>query len=160
MTSIAALQPADFAGAMTALLPPGVALTRDPASLLAVLTGALSASMARVHQRAAVLSERESDLRNTIELLPDWESAFGLPDVCAPANASVAQRQTALVGKIAGGGGQSAAYFIGIAASFGLTATVETFQPFIAGRGTAGQAEHRIAAIILAAGAAALAPRR
>jgi uncharacterized protein YmfQ (DUF2313 family) len=46
-----------------------------------------------VDGRAADLLERESDPRTAIELLPDWERNWGLPDPCWSQARTVAERQ-------------------------------------------------------------------
>ena len=38
----------------------------------------------------------ESDPRSTLEMLNDWERAFGLPDSCTDAADTLAERQNAL----------------------------------------------------------------
>ena len=61
------------------LLPPGAAWTQEPESNLQRLVRALGASLARVHQLSDDLF-RETDPRQTYELLDRWEAALGLPD--------------------------------------------------------------------------------
>jgi uncharacterized protein YmfQ (DUF2313 family) len=121
-----AAQP-DFLAAAQALLPTGDAWSRDPNAQLTLLLDAAVASLARVHSRIADLTEREAFPPISVELLPDWEQAYGLPDPCSPVNATIGQRQAAVAARIAATGGQSEAYFIGVALSLGYAITITTF---------------------------------
>jgi len=86
-----------------------------------------------VDSRAADLLERESDPRKTIELLPDWERNWGLPDPCVKEPISIYDRQVALVQKMTMLGAQSRQFFIDQMAKLGYTITIEEFAPFMAG---------------------------
>ena len=66
------------------LLPLGIAWPRKRDSILVKTSRGLTNVWGYVDSRAADLLERESDPRKTIELLPDWEASWGLPDVCFP----------------------------------------------------------------------------
>lgn len=65
-------------------LPQGQAWPRDPGSTLVNACLGLAHYYGFVDGRAADLLEIESDPRITVELLPDWEKAWGLPDPCFP----------------------------------------------------------------------------
>lgn len=67
----------------------------------------------------------EADPRTTAQLLPDWEATCGLPDGCLPGGGSTAQRRNAVVGRLNEVGGASKAYFIGLAAVYGYTITID-----------------------------------
>lgn len=72
----------------------------------------------------------EADPRTTSALLADWERVAGLPDGCVAASGiaqSSTQRRAALVAKITLRGGQSAAYYVALAASLGYVITVTEF---------------------------------
>ena len=69
-----------------------------------------------VDGRAADLLERESDPRQTVELLPDWERNWGLPDPCYEAPQTIGERQLALVMRMTMQGAQSREFFIDVAA--------------------------------------------
>jgi uncharacterized protein YmfQ (DUF2313 family) len=123
----------DYAQALISLLPKGPAWPRDPGSILvAALTG-LAEYWGFVDGRAADLLERESDPRQTIELLPDWERAWGLPDPCISTPQTIADRQRMLVLWMTMLGGQSRAFFIGVAKWLGYTITITEYAPFMAG---------------------------
>lgn len=65
----------------------------------------------------------------TVQALLDWERVYGLPDPCVTIAQTIEQRRAALVSKVAALGGQSRAYFIGIAISMGYPdATIDEFQ--------------------------------
>lgn len=119
------------------LLPRGLAWSDDDP----VLTGfrqALADIEAAFHARLADLSEVESDPQQAVELLPDWERAYGLPDPCAPQPQTIAQRRQALLARITDSGGLNPSRYIALAAALGFTITVTEFRPFRAGASHAG----------------------
>ena len=127
----------DYAQAMANLLPPGRAWPRTPGTNLMALMGAL----APTYQRSgAVASQLVNDIfpATTVALLPDWENTLALPDTCTPLNPSTAQRRAAVLAKFIGVGGQSAPYFISIAAALGVVITITNFAPFRAGHSAVG----------------------
>jgi len=129
---------ADYLAQLQALLPPGDAWTREPDAKLTRLLSALADGLARVDSRALYLLE-EADWRTTDELLADWERVAGLPDACLDDQfQTVAERRRWLVSRMTARGGQSRAYFIGLAASLGYIITIEECQPFICGLSVCG----------------------
>lgn len=120
----------DYLRQLQALLPPGPAWPKDDDATLTRLLGALAAELARVDGRAQQLVE-EADPRTVAELFADWERVAGLPDACAQAfggDQTMAQRRAALVGRLTTLGGQSPAYFIGLAATLGYAITITEFR--------------------------------
>lgn len=120
----------DYLRQLQALLPPGPAWPKDDDATLTRLLGALAAELARVDGRAQQLVE-EADPRTVAELFADWERVSGLPDACAQAfggDQTMAQRRAALVGRLTTLGGQSPAYFIGLAAALGYAITITEFR--------------------------------
>src|SRR5215813_10315339 len=91
---------ADYARVLEALLPHGPAWERDRDSVQGRLIYGLAGVWGDADGRAADLLERESDPRQTVELLPDWERAWGLPDPCMSEPRTIADRQIALVTKM------------------------------------------------------------
>ncbi len=83
----------------------------------AVLWGAFDA-------RAADLLITESDPRSPLELLPDWERAFGLPDPCSIETPTIADRRAALINRMTIVGRQDRNFFISLAAAIGYTITI------------------------------------
>jgi uncharacterized protein YmfQ (DUF2313 family) len=120
----------DYAEVMAGDLPTGPAWTRDPDSTLMQVVSGLAQVWGDVDGRFADLLEIESDPRSTYEMLPDWERAFGLPDPCIPVVQTLAERRVALVVKMTMQGGQSRAFFIGVAASLGYRITIREYRPF------------------------------
>ena len=122
------------------LLPPGAAWTQEPGSNLQRLLRALGESLARVHQRSDDLF-RETDPRQTFEVLDRWEAALGLPDTCSlHGSQTVGERVQAVVAKLAGQAGQSRAYFIALAATFGYPGvTITEYQARRHGRARMGE---------------------
>ncbi len=131
---------AEYREQLKALLPPGQAFPRDPGTTLHDLLDGMSIELARVDERAGVLPQ-EANPATTMELLSDWERVAGLPDKCSGVLEETLQgRRNALLTKLTSTGGQSAAYFIELAASLGYTVTIEEFRPFRVGRSRAGDA--------------------
>lgn len=120
---------ADYLQQLKALLPMGLAWSRQPLSWIVQLLDAWAEALARVDLRCDALAN-EADPRTTVELLADWERVAGLPDPCVSDEQSLAQRQAALTSKLTSTGGQSRAYFIELAADMGYPgATIEEFEP-------------------------------
>src|SRR5258708_4932373 len=67
------------------LLPTGPAWPRESTTALQKVVTGLSGIWGNpVDANAALLLQTESDPRSTNMLLPDWERAWGLPDLCIP----------------------------------------------------------------------------
>lgn len=129
---------AEYREQLKALLPPGQAFPRDPGTTLHDLLDGMSIELARVDDRASALPQ-EVNPNTTLELLPDWERVAGLPDKCSGTLEETLQgRRNALLAKLTSTGGQSADYFIQLAASLGYAVTIEVFRPFRAGSSVAG----------------------
>jgi len=126
-------QGSDYAQAFLALLPTGPAWPRHAWSTLAQTVFGLADYWGFVDGRAADLLEIESDPRTTVELLPDWERSFGLPDPCYAEPLSVYDRQVALVQRMTILGGQSRQFFIDAAAQIGYTISITEYRPFMVG---------------------------
>jgi uncharacterized protein YmfQ (DUF2313 family) len=86
-----------------------------------------------VDSRAADLLEQESDPRRTIELLPDWERNWGLPDPCYTAPQTIGERQTALVQRMTLMGSQSRQFYIDFSARLGYHISITEYRPFMVG---------------------------
>jgi uncharacterized protein YmfQ (DUF2313 family) len=117
------------ATALADLFPPGLLYKPVASGHLYQVRLALADEAAELRARARYLLDVELDPRRTLELLPDWERWYGLPD---PALASlgpqtVAQRRAALLAKIRATGGQSPDYFVTVAATIGFTIEIEEF---------------------------------
>jgi uncharacterized protein YmfQ (DUF2313 family) len=123
----------DYGGAFVGLLPQGPAWPRQPGSTLDLACRGLAYYWGDVDRRAGDLLEQESDPRKTIELLPDWERNWGLPDPCYTAPQTIGERQLALVMRMTMEGAQSRAFFIEVAASIGYTITISEYRVFVVG---------------------------
>lgn len=125
---------------LKSLLPPGRAIPREPGTSLESLLHGMAEEMARIDARGIALLVEVNPI-TTNELLPEWESVARLPDNCTGTLEETLQgRRNALAAKLSSIGGQSAAYFISVAASLGYTVTIEEFRPFRAGSSAAGDA--------------------
>lgn len=123
----------DYAAAFLGMLPQGQAWPKEPGSTLARACIGLSRYWGFVDHRAADLLERESDPRITLELLRDWEIAWGLPDPCLQEPLTIGDRQRMLVQRITMLGAQSRAWFIEVASWLGYTIRIGEFAPFMVG---------------------------
>lgn len=129
----------DYLQQCRSLLPPGPAWELADASPVSVQLQALATSAAGLDARAADLL-READPRSTYELLADWERVCGLPDECSVVSGlTLADRRAAVLAKLTATGGQSRAYFIGIAKSMGYAnATITEYSARRYGRARMG----------------------
>jgi uncharacterized protein YmfQ (DUF2313 family) len=123
----------DYASVFLSLLPQGQAWPKDPGSTLERSTNGLSQYWGFVDGRAGDLLERESDPRKTIELLIDWETAFGLPDPCLQEPLTIAERQRVLVQRMTLLGAQDRKWFIEVAKWIGQTVHIGEFAPWMVG---------------------------
>lgn len=112
---------------LLALLLPPSSYAPDNTLLAALLAGD-GAALDAVYGSAQAL-QGEFDPRTTAALFPDWETTAGLPDACIGAGQTSSQRRAALVAKWIGQGGQTPAYFVGLAAAMGYTITITEFRP-------------------------------
>ncbi len=131
----------EYTYALERLLPQGLAWPRESDSVLMRTVRGLAGIWAFIDSRAADLLERESDPRVTLELLPDWERAWGLPDHCLNEPLSVGDRQIALVNKMTMMGGQSRQWFIDLAHSIGYDITIREYAPWMFGVSEVGLTE-------------------
>lgn len=134
----------DYAEAMAALLPKGQAWPRNNDSVLMKVVRGLCQIWGLVEQRASTLLERESDPRQTLDMLPDWERNFGLPDPCYSEPFTIGDRQIALVQRMTIEGGQSRAFFIQVEADIGHTIHIKEFRPFMVGLDRVGDNRPRL----------------
>jgi uncharacterized protein YmfQ (DUF2313 family) len=112
-----------YARQLKQLLPRGALWWFDPGSWLSTLLIAIGDELARVDGRGEALVE-EWDPRTALETLPDWERVLGLPEGAAALSSVTAERQAAAARKLAARGGQTAAYFVELAARLGFVVTV------------------------------------
>lgn len=129
----------DYLRLLQQLLPPGRAITRAPDANITLLLGAFAQIIADVDACTAGLAD-EADPRTTTQLLSDWEDMCGLPDIAVGnARQSVVERRAWLIMRLTSIGGQSKAYFIGLAAQLGVTITIDEYRPIGCGFGQVGR---------------------
>ena len=112
--------------------------TRDDDAVLTQVAQRSPMVRMRITGRRSICRRSRPNPHSTLELLPDFETDYGLPDPCTPLNPTVGQRRAALLAKMRAKGGQSAAYFIAVAEQLGYTITVQRFYPFRVGQGRVG----------------------
>lgn len=117
---------------LKALLPPGAAWSRALGAILGRPIEAMAEGLARVHARAQQLLA-ESDPRQTVEMLDDWERIMDLPDPCAGPNPTVDQRRAQVLARFRQLGGPSAEALLAFAADLGVAITIERLGPFRVG---------------------------
>ena len=130
----------DYGTAFLSLLPQGQAWPKRPGSTLDLACRGLAEYWGFVDSRAADLLEQESDPRITLELLPDWERNWGLPDPCYESPQTIAERQLALILRMTMEGGASRQFFIDLAATLGYTITITEYRTFVVGIDRVGDA--------------------
>jgi uncharacterized protein YmfQ (DUF2313 family) len=128
----------DYASQLADALPTGQAWPRHEDSTLMAVVRGLTKIWGDFETRASTLLERESDPRTTVELLPDWERNWGLPDPCYTAPQSIADRQIALVQRMTMEGAQSRQFYIDFAAKLGYKITITEYRPFMVGMDRCG----------------------
>lgn len=125
---------------LQALLPPGIAWTREPNAVLTLLLQSLADGYAEVDADAIALVE-ESDPLTTNQLLADWERVLGLPESCdADIVQTTSERLFAVHMKLTTEGGQSPQFFIKLAERLGYTITITEFDSFRVGYSEVGDA--------------------
>ena len=123
----------DYGTAFLTLLPQGQAWPKHPGTTLDLACRGLAEYWGFVDSRAADLLERESDPRYTIELLPDWERNWGLPDPCYTAPQTIGERQLALVMRMTMLGAQSREFFIAVAEMLGYSISITEYRVWVVG---------------------------
>lgn len=91
---------------------------------------ALAIEYSRIDDRMSKLID-ETDPRTMQEMLIEWEDYLDLPDSCIGQVETVQQRRETVQNILTSVGGQSRAYFIGIAESLGFPgATITEYDPY------------------------------
>jgi len=130
-------QASDFLSALQSLMPRGLAWPRDSASVMAQVEAGLAPTWVRLVQQDNNLLV-DAFPSTSVQLLPEWEAALGLPDPCAGVSPTIQLRQKQVVARFAGSGGQSIPYFTQYAGLLGYAVTVTEFAPFRFGQNTFG----------------------
>lgn len=127
----------DYQAGLISLLPPGLAWTRRPESVLGRILLAEADSLAHIEAETFRLMDEANPLRCD-EALDDWRRVCGLPDECSRPLASREEQRAAVIVKLNRPGGQNAAYYQSLAAAYGETIEVEEIPLFIADAASAG----------------------
>lgn len=128
----------DFQVALQGLLPRGRAWSTEQGSIQAKTVGCLAPSVAR-NAAAAVALISNAFPATVVDMLQEWQATLGLPDPCAGVAPTLVQARRQIVARLTNSGGQSAPYFIGLAAQLGYTITITNDAPFRCGQSRAGQ---------------------
>lgn len=122
---------AHWLASLQALLPPGLALTREPGANLTRLLEAIAALFAQGQERLESLQRQSADPLVATDMLTDWERLLGLPDDCMDGeDLSLLERQRIAGQRLVEMGGQSRAYFIDLAERLGEPGcTIDEFWP-------------------------------
>ena len=118
----------DYLWQFQRLLPRGRVWQRAWGTVQAEHLLTLMPTWARLHARAGEVIAEVFPCTVAAEMLPEWEATLGLPD-CEPLD-TIQQRQAAVCSKFAMRGGQSAAYFVELAAAHGYQIAIETYAAF------------------------------
>lgn len=108
-----------YARQLKRLLPPGRLWDLLPDSILSLTLLGIGDELNRVEARGEDLIE-ETDPRTADETLSEWETMLGLPDEDVTAiPGTTAERRVAITAKFTRYGGQTPAYFVGLALACG-----------------------------------------
>ena len=127
----------DFHVALQSLMPRGRAWSKDPGSIQDKTVSCFAPSYARNSQAALDLIANAFPA-TAVDLIPEWQETLGLPDPCAGITPTLLQQRQQIVARLTNSGGQSAPYFIGLAAALGYTITINNDAPFRCGQSRAG----------------------
>ncbi|MCA1860920.1 DUF2313 domain-containing protein [Janthinobacterium sp. HSC-3S05] len=123
---------ADYLSALQSLLPRGPAWPRAPDAVQTSALAGLTPIYARQNLRANHLLV-DGFPTTTVELLPEWEAALGLPDPCAGPAPTLQGRRAQVVARFTATGGQSINYMKSFALSLGYVIDITQFIPARAG---------------------------
>lgn len=118
---------------LISLLPPGWAWARRPGRVLPLVLAVIAAAIARVEALSEEL-KGELDPGQATKLLDRFEAVLG-PDPCGLDDlaAPIGTRRMQAWRRWTWTGGASKAWFIALAAKYGVTITIETYQPVVCG---------------------------
>lgn len=130
----------DYTRSLIALLPTGLAWSRDKKGSQHATLRALGRSFSRSDSDSqAILSGGFPS--TALMMLFEWESALGLPDDCVIGEiGGISERQRSVVSKLISTGGLNRNYYITIAAALGYDITIMQFRPAMCGMSVCGDA--------------------
>jgi uncharacterized protein YmfQ (DUF2313 family) len=119
----------DYLGALQALLPRGAAWSRDAGATLTQVLRGLATNAADTNARANNLLVVAFPA-TVDDMLPEWNETLGLPGLTGYTGSDLAQQQAQVVAALTDSGGQSAAYFIGLAQKLGIPIAINGYRPY------------------------------
>jgi uncharacterized protein YmfQ (DUF2313 family) len=127
-----------FKSAIKKLLPRGRVWSRDIDTVQDQVYSALAPTYER-QTAAAIGLLNDSPPFSLDQMLPEWEAALGLPDPCVTTAQSHSQRVAQVISKLSYSGGQTVAYFVGLAEAVGYPdVSIQQYAPFRVGRSAMG----------------------
>lgn len=117
--------PSDITDSTAAFMPNGRVFggkNRGDAILRKLLNG-LSLEFYRIDEQMELMAE-DYDINVSIQFLPQWEAAVGIPDSCLDGTGTLEERRKAVLAKLAGMNLTEDQDFIDLAAIFGVTVTI------------------------------------
>ena len=127
----------DYLRALATLMPRGRAWATFDGSVQQALLRGLVGVYVQSNIRASDLIS-EIFPPTTFQLLGEWESTLGLPDPCADADQTIAQRVGQVVARFSSSGSQSVQSYVDYAASLGFAITIVEDAPFRMGESVMG----------------------
>lgn len=130
----------DYKALLLALLPGGAFWRKGDDEPTVQLLQAVAQHFAHVHGLIYTIAASEASPGTATALLAGWERDLGLPDPCLGQPATAAERRQVALAKYTATGGQTATYYVELAANLGLeiTVTENPYTPFYLGRGQFG----------------------
>lgn len=119
----------NYVSALQALMPRGLAWPRDTSSIQAAVLAGLAPSLHRVNVDANQLLV-DAFPATVDALLAEWNATLGLPGATGYTGSDLPTQQDQVVAALTDSGGQSAAYFIDLAARLGLTISINGYRPW------------------------------
>ncbi len=119
------------------LLPPGDAWTKEPDANLTKVLSILANRLGEIDERSKLVI-KESDPRQTLYMLPEWETALGLPDGCTDVEDTLQERRALLLQRLQLGG-HSKPFFKNVAEILGYEIEITQFYPFVCGLSHCGE---------------------
>jgi uncharacterized protein YmfQ (DUF2313 family) len=136
---------ASYAAEMLATFPKSTLANiwpRDLSGNWGRLLTALGGEPERIDIAARKLLD-ELDPRDTVDMLPDWNFTYGLPDPCLAAPASLAEQRKRLVDLATMKGSTSKTFLIQLVQNIGYDIFIETFAPSRMGMARCGEPMRR-----------------
>lgn len=128
----------DYTRALQALMPSGMAWTRQQSTVQTAVLRALAHSYRQSDEDALALLQGAFPATVDMFLL-EWELTLQLPDPCVYGDEETTDaRRRAVVAKLTATGALSPTYYTDVARALGFTVTITEYRPFRAGMSGAG----------------------